>query len=122
MNYSQGNQNAEPMNLESCNSWEQVLFETSQGSVLRLIFSNIFLSDLFLILNDADFASYSDGNAFSKACDNFDTVAKTLRMLTANLFKWFKDNQMKGTQIGSIWYKVQNLQMKSKFEIHWLRE
>ena len=93
MNYFQGNQSTKTN--ESCSSWEQILFEVPQGSVLRPIFFNICLNDLSLILNDADIANCADDNAFHKACGNVEAVAKTLRMLTENLFKWFKDNQTK---------------------------
>ena len=38
------------------NSWEDILFEVPQGSILGPIFLNIFLSDLFLVIDDIDLA------------------------------------------------------------------
>ena len=66
-----------------------------QGLVLRPILFNIFLSDLFLILNDIDIASDADDIILSTACDNVDATVRTLRKSAKKLFKWFKDNQMK---------------------------
>ena len=74
---------------------EKIPFGVPQGSMLRLILFNIFLGDVFLILNDIDFPSYADDNTFYKACDNVDFVVKILRMSAEKVFKWFKDNQMK---------------------------
>ena len=66
-----------------------------QGLVLRPILFNIFLSDLFLILNDIGIASDADDIILSTACDNVDATVRTLRKSVKKLFKWFKDNQMK---------------------------
>ena len=35
-----------------------------QGSVLRSILSNIFLRDLFIVINETKFVSYADHNSF----------------------------------------------------------
>ena len=43
-----------------------------------------------------DFASYAEENILYNACENVDAVVQSFRMLAVKLFKWFKDNQMKG--------------------------
>ena len=35
-----------------------------QGSVLRSILPNIFLRDLFIVINETEFVSYADHNSF----------------------------------------------------------
>ena len=41
-------------------SWEEILFGVPQGSISRPLLFNIFVCDLFLIMNKVDFSSYAD--------------------------------------------------------------
>ena len=60
----------------------QILFEVSPGTVLGPILFNIFLSVLFLILNDTDIVSYTDDNNLYKACDKVGNTSKCYLMLS----------------------------------------
>ena len=60
------------------------------------ILFNIFLSDSFLIVDDADIANYADDNTIYKGLENIDDLITSLQDAVAKLFKSFSDNQMKG--------------------------
>ena len=77
-------------------SWEEILFGVPQGSILGPNLFNVFLSDLFLVINDIDFSSYADDNTIYDSANSIDNVILSLQESTEKLFKWFSYNQMKG--------------------------
>ena len=83
---------------QAYSSWEETLFGVPQGSILGPILFNIFLSDLFLVVQNVDFASYADDNTIYDAGDNIDEVIFSLQESSKKLFKWFADNQMKANE------------------------
>ena len=48
----------------------EVVFGVTQGSILRTLLSNIFLADLFFIINNIDIANYADDNGQKFVCSN----------------------------------------------------
>ena len=49
---------------QAYSSWKEILFDVPQGSILGPILCKIFLSGLFLIVQNVDFASYDAGHIF----------------------------------------------------------
>ena len=79
-------------------SWEEILFGVPQVPFPGPLLFNIFLCDLFFIMNKTEFASYADDNTPYTSGQNIDNVIRSLENDSVRLFKWFSDNQMKANK------------------------
>ena len=59
-------------------SWEEIIFGVPQEFILGPTLFNIFLSDLFLTVQNVDFANYADGTIYD-AGGNIDKVIFSLK-------------------------------------------
>ena len=66
-----------------------------QGSMLGPLLFNIFLCDLFFIIDDIDFASYANDSTPYTTDESAEKLIDKLEIVAKSLFKWFSDNQMK---------------------------
>ena len=75
----------------SYSTWFQILFGVPQGSILGLLLFNIFLTDLFFILNKIDIANYADDNTPYTSSNDVNGLIKSLEEALKELFKWFDE-------------------------------
>ena len=78
--------------------WEEILFGVPWGFILGSLLFNIFLCDLFMIMNNTELASYADENMPYAVANNIEELIVKLQNASKTLFQWFSDNQLKSNQ------------------------
>ena len=75
--------------------WEVIKHDVPQGSILGPLLFNIFICDMFLMLDHTYFASYADDSSPYTVNQNAEEVIRTLKEISKPLLKWFRGNKMK---------------------------
>ena len=68
-------------------SWEEILFGVPQGSILGPLLFNIFMCDLFFILEEIDIASFADDTTPYAIGNSVDEIRNLLENTSKKLFK-----------------------------------
>ena len=79
----------------SFNSYLDIFQGNPQGSILGPLSFNLFLSDLFLFVEEADIMSYADDNTPYLCSENVDITIEKLEEGGKVLFEWFSNNFLK---------------------------
>ena len=79
---------------QTYSSCEKILFGVCQGSILGSILLNVFPSDLFLVIQDIDFANYADDNPIDATGKSIDDLTLSFQKPSKRLLKSFASNQM----------------------------
>ena len=79
---------------ESYSSWEEILFGVPQGSILGPLLFNIFICDLFIMMDDINIANYADDNTPFVSGDTPLNFIIFLENAAEKLFEWFANNRM----------------------------
>ena len=78
--------------------WSLIKHGVPQGSILGPTLFNIYLCDMFFIVDSIDTASYADNNtSYSVGKSHYDLETK-LQKASVKLFKWFHENGLKANQ------------------------
>ena len=73
-------------------SWLEIVFGVPQGSICGALLFNIFLADMFFILNDVDIASYADDNTPYVIADDINSVITSLEKASKSYLNGLKIN------------------------------
>ena len=71
---------------------EEILFDLAQGSIFGPLLFNIFLCDLFFIMNETEFVSYTDDNTPYRTVNTINKFIKSLEHDSIILFN-YKDQR-----------------------------
>ena len=73
----------------SFSEWLEFDLRVTQRRILGVLLFNIFLIDLFLIMEDIDITSYAHNNTPYVSEDNVDEVIDPLEQAANTLLRWF---------------------------------
>ena len=79
----------------SYSTWIEIVFGVLQGSILGPFLFNIFLANLFFIVNSKDIANYADDNTPYATANDIDGLIASLEEVSKSLFTLFDNNLMK---------------------------
>ena len=80
---------------QSVSSWTELLHGVPQGSVLGPLLFNIYINDLFFIIEQTDICNYADDNTLN-ACDmSLYELVRRLERDSLLAIEWFQNNYMK---------------------------
>ena len=75
--------------------WANVIRGIPQGSILGPLLFNIFINDIFLVVEKSDICNFADDNTLYSHGSNLPLILNNLEHDMRNLLYWFKINSLK---------------------------
>ena len=75
--------------------WKESTKGVPQGSVLGPLLFNIFINDIFFLVNETEVCNYADDTTIFACDSDVNEVLHKLEADISRLSKWFVDNHMK---------------------------
>ena len=79
----------------SYSKWSEIKHGIPQGSILGPLLFNIFINDLFFVIEKSDICNFADDNTLYSCGANLKRVSENLVHNASKLLYWFKTNSMK---------------------------
>ena len=82
----------------SYSKWSEMIHGIPQGSILGPLLFNIFINDLFFVIEKSDICNFADDNTLYSCGANLKIVLENLEHNASKLLYWFKINSIKANQ------------------------
>ena len=79
----------------SFSTWKETNLGVPQGSVLGPLLFNIYINDIFLLMNETEICNYADDTTMYSCDSEVKNVIKRLEQDANQLTAWFPENYMK---------------------------
>ena len=97
--------------------WSLIKHGVPQGSILGAMLFNIFLCDIFFVINNIDIARYADDNTLYSAGKSQCDLETKLQKASVKRFKWFHENGLKAYQDKYDFLSKKCLDINTKFSL-----